>query len=67
MYFKVASVICLECFVIVFIDCIAIDYLNLTLFPQYNYYPAERANTSIGPMRRAEVSIRCIGFFISTR
>ena len=33
----------------------------------FRYYPAMRANTSIGPVRRAGVSIRCIGFFISTR
>ena len=26
----------------------------------FTYYPAKRANTSIGPVRRAEVSIRCI-------
>ena len=27
------------------------------------YYPAKRTNTSIGPVRRAGVSIRCIGFY----
>ena len=40
---------------------------DVSMYDIVCYYPAERANTSIGPMRRAEVSIRCIGFFISTR